>query len=135
MGILHVMCSLLLPRLHRWQGIGGFFMCGAFAHGAIFLVRDSGVGGSAIGFLVASGNFGELSPTSNTVTRRLGKGIMGAHSSRMACGLVVQEWTLAVFMPYVLDWSFHTGQGTFTSWTYRLQRLSTRAVHDSWQGI
>ena len=31
-----------------------FFMCGAFAHGAIFLVRDSGVGGSAIGFLVAN---------------------------------------------------------------------------------
>ena len=29
-------------------------MCGAFAHGAIFLVRDSGVGGSAIGFLVAN---------------------------------------------------------------------------------
>ena len=25
------------------QYIGGFFMCGAFAHGAIFLVRDSGV--------------------------------------------------------------------------------------------
>ena len=36
------------------QYIGGFFMCGAFAHGAIFLVRDSGVGGSAIGFLVAN---------------------------------------------------------------------------------
>jgi len=35
------------------QYIAGFFMCGAFAHGSIFLVRDTAVVGTVIGWMLA----------------------------------------------------------------------------------
>ena len=55
---------------------------------------------------------------------------MSAHALRMLHSLS-HEWTLAVFMPYVLDWSFHTGQGTFTSWALDLQHLADGIYHPS----
>ena len=65
--VFHFSVAVYRFSLHRWQGIGGFFMCGAFAHGAIFLVRSPNAlqlgSYTVLGFvLVLPSSFTEIPP-------------------------------------------------------------------------